>query len=36
MRELGIAELDEDGLEALERAVPPNFDTWSLMVAEKE
>jgi hypothetical protein len=36
MRELGIAELDEDELERLERAVPPNFDTWSLMMAEKE
>jgi hypothetical protein len=36
MRELGMDELDEDELEELEHAVPPNFDTWSLMVAEKE
>jgi hypothetical protein len=36
MRELSIDELDDDELEELERAAPPNFDTWSLMVAEKE
>lgn len=36
MRELGIDELDEDERATLERAVSPNFDTWSLMVAGKE
>jgi hypothetical protein len=36
MRELSIGELDEDERAALERAIPPNFDTWSLMVADKE
>jgi hypothetical protein len=36
MRDLGIDELNADELETLERAVPPNFDTWSLLMAEKE
>ena len=35
MRKLGIAELDENKLKALKRAVPPNFDMWSLTRAGK-
>lgn len=31
MRELGIEELDESTIEALELAVPPDFATWSAL-----
>lgn len=36
MRELSICESGEGERVALERAIPSNFDTWSLMVADKE
>ncbi|MGH4018642.1 MAG: hypothetical protein ACRDT0_05245 [Pseudonocardiaceae bacterium] len=36
MRELGIEELDEAEIEALGLAEPPDFATWSALVAEGE
>jgi hypothetical protein len=36
MRELGIEELDESEIEALELAEPPDFATWSALFGESE
>jgi hypothetical protein len=36
MRELGIEELDEAEIEVLRLAEPPDFATWSALVAEGE